>query len=152
MKLGLSASAVALIGVAVGCDDDRSVQSYQTPKEDVRPALSFGPHGGGAGGATAPPMTAAPASSGPALQWTVPAGGPPPQRILAAVLPRDDRTWFFKLMGPADVVAAQKPAFDAFVHSLHFEAADAPSAPPPMPAPAPAASAQAAAPSSSTTT
>lgn len=221
-KLGLSACAVALIGVSVGCDDDRSVQSYQTPKEDVRPAQTFG-----APGAVAPPMAAAPASKGPALRWTVPAGwkeqppqnmesqrfavaenspqtvftvvplggmaggmlmnvqrwqgqlklppateadlpklvtridvsgmpvdvvdlsqpagagAEPPQRILAAVLPRDDRTWFFKLMGPADVVATQKPAFDAFIQSLHFDSGESTPAPAPVAGPpTPGASAQ----------
>ena len=49
--------------------------------------------------------------------------GKPRQRILAAVIEAGGRTWFFKLMGPADVVAAQKANFDAFVGSVKFEAA-----------------------------
>jgi hypothetical protein len=44
----------------------------------------------------------------------------PRKRILAAVIPAAGRTWFFKLMGPADVVAAQKANFDAFVDSVRF--------------------------------
>jgi hypothetical protein len=47
----------------------------------------------------------------------------PRQRILAAVMPAAGRTWFFKLMGRADVVAAQKANFDAFVGSVKFPAA-----------------------------
>jgi len=46
----------------------------------------------------------------------------PKQRILAAVIQAAGRTWFFKLMGRADVVAAQKSNFDAFVDSVRFPA------------------------------
>jgi hypothetical protein len=56
----------------------------------------------------------------------------PRQRILGAILSHADRDWFFKLMGPADVVGAQKENFDAFVRSLHFDHGDE-AAPPPMP-------------------
>jgi hypothetical protein len=34
--------------------------------------------------------------------------------------------WFYKLTGPADTVAAQRPALEAFLKSVHF----APAAPP----------------------
>jgi hypothetical protein len=54
-----------------------------------------------------------------------PGADKPRQRILAAVIPATGRTWFFKLMGPADVVAAQKANFDAFVDSVKFSAAPA---------------------------
>lgn len=40
--------------------------------------------------------------------------------MLAAFAERPDRTWYFKLMGSSDEVAAQKPAFEAFVKSLKF--------------------------------
>jgi hypothetical protein len=43
------------------------------------------------------------------------------QRILAAVVKQGDRVWFFKLMGPADLVAEQKQAFDQFVESVRFD-------------------------------
>jgi hypothetical protein len=49
-------------------------------------------------------------------------GGKPRQRILAAVVPHGGKTWFFKLMGPVDVVEAQKANFDAFVRSVRFPA------------------------------
>jgi hypothetical protein len=42
----------------------------------------------------------------------------PPQRMLAAIVPHGSRVWFFKLVGPAEIVAAQKQNFDAFVSSL----------------------------------
>lgn len=49
-------------------------------------------------------------------------GGPKRQRILAVIVVRSDKTWFFKMKGPADLVGAQKSAFEAFVRSVKFEA------------------------------
>lgn len=43
-------------------------------------------------------------------------------RVLAVIAPRDDKTWFFKMIGPADLVGAQKAAFEAFVQSFTFGA------------------------------
>jgi hypothetical protein len=45
-----------------------------------------------------------------------------PTRLLAARVPHDNDAWFFKLMGPVDVVAAQKANFDAFLRSVQFHA------------------------------
>jgi hypothetical protein len=45
------------------------------------------------------------------------------QRILGAIVPYGDSTWFFKLMGPDAVVTAAKPEFLAFLQTV------APSAP-----------------------
>jgi hypothetical protein len=44
--------------------------------------------------------------------------GPGTPRILAALVPWQGRTWFFKLSGPADAVAAAKPAFLTFLQSV----------------------------------
>jgi hypothetical protein len=44
----------------------------------------------------------------------------PMQRLLGAIIPREDRTWFFKLMGPAPGVAEQKETFDRFLRSVRF--------------------------------
>jgi len=41
-------------------------------------------------------------------------------RMLAAIVAHDGVTWFFKLAGPAQTVAAQKANFDAFLKSVHF--------------------------------
>jgi hypothetical protein len=41
-------------------------------------------------------------------------------RLLAAVVPHGDRTWFLKLVGPEADVSAQQPAFDRFVQSVNF--------------------------------
>ncbi len=46
-------------------------------------------------------------------------------RILAAILRRNDTSWFFKMNGDDDLVAKQKPAFIDFLKSLSFVAAPA---------------------------
>jgi hypothetical protein len=41
-----------------------------------------------------------------------------PQRILGAMIPHGGATWFFKLTGPAALVAREKPAFTAFLATI----------------------------------
>jgi hypothetical protein len=41
-------------------------------------------------------------------------------RLLAAIIPQKDQTWFVKLMGPADNVEAQRESFLKFVRSIRF--------------------------------
>jgi hypothetical protein len=41
-------------------------------------------------------------------------------RLLAAMVPHADRTWFFKLEGPVKVVDAHRKEFDGFMASVHF--------------------------------
>jgi len=49
-------------------------------------------------------------------------GDPPdPKRIVGVILPRGDRTYFFKMTGDASLVGNQRPAFDAFMKSVSFE-------------------------------
>ena len=43
------------------------------------------------------------------------------QRVVAAVVPNGDATWFIKMSGAAAPVGDQKKAFDEFVKSLRFE-------------------------------
>jgi len=44
-----------------------------------------------------------------------------PTRLLAVIAPAPEgQSWFFKLMGPADLVRTQESAFDAFVSSIKF--------------------------------
>jgi len=45
-----------------------------------------------------------------------PAGGP--QRILGAIVPFADSTWFFKLTGPDTLVARSKADFLSFLQSI----------------------------------
>jgi hypothetical protein len=43
------------------------------------------------------------------------------ESILGAIVPRADKTWFFKMKGPADLVEKQKAAFDTFLASVQFD-------------------------------
>jgi hypothetical protein len=43
------------------------------------------------------------------------------RRILGVVVSRRGQTWFFKMMGPADLVEKQKTAFEAFIQSVRFD-------------------------------
>lgn len=43
-----------------------------------------------------------------------------PARILAALVPEGDQTWFLKMTGPHDAVGTHKAAFERFVKSLKF--------------------------------
>lgn len=62
-----------------------------------------------------------------------------PQRMLSAIVPFANATWFFKLTGPDATVKAEKQAFLSLVRSIHASAsAAAPGAMPAMGAPAPA--------------
>ena len=40
------------------------------------------------------------------------------QRLIGAIVPHGDATWFFKLTGPDTVVAAEKPAFLLFLQTI----------------------------------
>lgn len=42
------------------------------------------------------------------------------QSTLGAIVPYEGVTWFFKLMGPSPVIAAEKSHFESFVQSIHF--------------------------------
>src|SRR5262245_32017108 len=60
-------------------------------------------------------------------RYQVPKPERPALRMLAAMIPRGDRTWFFKAVGPAEQIGAQKEAFDQFLASVRFtDKADAP--------------------------
>ena len=58
-----------------------------------------------------------------AVTQTVDFGNPSGQRMRAAIVPRQDRIWFFKMTGPSDAVESQKESFDGFVQSAKFESA-----------------------------
>lgn len=45
----------------------------------------------------------------------------PKGRILAAIIPQGDRTWFLRTTGDADAVAKTKDGFDAMVKSVSFK-------------------------------
>lgn len=47
-------------------------------------------------------------------------------RMLAAMIPHGEKTWFFKVTGPADALASQVESFKKLVGSVHFAAAGTP--------------------------
>lgn len=51
------------------------------------------------------------------------ATGASPQRILAAIVPAGGETWYFKLTGPAALVAREQAAFTAFLKTVRVPAA-----------------------------
>lgn len=53
-------------------------------------------------------------------QGLQPGGGK--TRILGGIFPLPGETWFFKMMGPAELVEAQRDAFKQFLNSVHPEA------------------------------
>lgn len=59
-------------------------------------------------------------------------GGDNAQRMLGAIVPFNGATWFFKLVGPAAVVGAEKDAFLAMLRTV--KVAEAPAAVSPAPA------------------
>ncbi len=58
-------------------------------------------------------------------------GGSNAKRILGVIQQRNGTTWFFKMTGDAGLVEQQKPEFVAFLKSLTFAAAAAPTGLPP---------------------
>jgi len=126
------------------------VASFQISEKGETADVSVIPLGGSAGGDTAnvnrwrgqvgqPPLdeaelkkSAEPAQVGdkPAdlydLAGTAPGSGEA-ERIIGTILHTEENTWYFKMMGDATLVEAQKPAFLAFLNSVEFQKLAAPS-------------------------
>jgi hypothetical protein len=47
-------------------------------------------------------------------------------RLLAAIVPYRDKTWFVRLSGPEAAIEEQRKSFDAFVQSIRFDDKEAP--------------------------
>src|SRR5262249_54950708 len=45
---------------------------------------------------------------------------PTPTRMITAIFPHKDRTWFFKFTGPPEEVAKYKDDFEHFIQSVRF--------------------------------
>ncbi len=101
-------AVVAFSGmVMAGCGGQGGeIRTYDVPKPDVLIARHGQP----------PPPLAAPATATSAA--TVPA------RTLGAIIPRGQRAWFIKLIGPVEAVAAEADAFSAMVRSVTFSDQD----------------------------
>jgi hypothetical protein len=53
-------------------------------------------------------------------RYKVPQPVTTPMRLLGAIVPHGERTWFFKLLGPAPAVGEQKETFDRFLATVKF--------------------------------
>jgi hypothetical protein len=45
-------------------------------------------------------------------------------RMIGAIVPHGDRTWFFKLVGPVELIEGHRQQFDRFLESVHFTGDD----------------------------
>src|SRR5947209_20071947 len=53
-------------------------------------------------------------------RYKVPQPVTTPMRLLGAIVSHGERTWFFKLLGPAPAVGEQKDTFDRFLTTVQF--------------------------------
>jgi hypothetical protein len=58
-------------------------------------------------------------TGGSVIQWAD-LSGADGRRMRGAIVPREDRIWFYKMTGSATEVESQKDNFDAFVKSAHY--------------------------------
>src|SRR5262249_55002554 len=75
------------------------------------------------GGMTDGPMSAPSTASQSAASQaskSPPKDGARTDGMLAAIIPQGEKTWFFKLTGPAEDIAAHRDAFRKFLTSVHF--------------------------------
>ena len=86
--------------LAVGCRPTEQVSHYRVPKTEELLKLN-GPD---------------PSEQSAAEQY----------RMLAAMIPRNEQAWFFRLTGPADSVAGEADKFRALIASVTFAKDDAP--------------------------
>ncbi len=86
--------------IVIGCGQDSTVTKYTVPKESSE---------------TPPNAAETPSMPPPA---TAAAGQP--ERLLAAMIRHNDNVWFFKLIGPAELVSKQTDGFRHLIASVHF--------------------------------
>lgn len=104
-----------LIGLTIaGCKKPAEITRYQVPKEK---AVVTAPPDTGSADTGSPNNTDAnsPGEAQPAASKK-----PGQDRMLAAIVPRGERAWFFKLAGDADAVGKQAEEFDAVLKSVKF--------------------------------
>ena len=57
---------------------------------------------------------------GAVFDFAGPQADKPEKRVVVAMVFHGSDLWFFKIIGPADLVSAQKPGFMSFVQSAEF--------------------------------
>ena len=92
--------AMLLLAAIAGCGKQEDIRTYTVP----RPAQGY----------VAPVASGGTGSVG--TQGT--AGG---MRLLGAIIPREQASWYFKFMGPTSLVSQEYDAFVSFISSIKFE-------------------------------
>ena len=111
---------------ASGCGQVDEITSYTVPKPHVvfeeNHISDAQSDAGGSAMSGAARDSIAPFAGGAATAGIL--GDKTPKRMLAAIVPQGDRTWFFKLVGPDEPVVRQDENFLAFITSLKFRTGD----------------------------
>jgi len=89
--------------MATGCDKPQNVTQYRV----LKPRILLEQNHATSAAHSRPPAPAHPAR-------TVPA------RMIAAIVPQQTQSWFFKVTGPVDAVEGQMAPFLAFIKSVRF--------------------------------
>ena len=96
--------ALGLTLLLAGCDSGEPVRRYTAERLPLAGKAKI-------------PQRAAPATAGPSRRPQ----GNPTDRMLGAIIPRADQTWFFKLQGPLTATTDVLPVFLNFMTRLSFE-------------------------------
>lgn len=96
----LSGAALTLLVGLNGCEKPDQITSYRVHKPHILYEINHVDRQGDGAGTESDPGER--------------------ERMLAAIVPQGPQTWFFKVTGPDQAVAAQKAAFDEFLKSLRF--------------------------------
>lgn len=94
--------------LCAGCDRTEAIGHYRVPKEIAAEKSVSGS-----------PQTVTPAAS-TSTPTSPAASAPGDKRMLAAIVLRADKAWFFKAVGPDAQLAAQADAFRSLVRSIRF--------------------------------
>ncbi|MCA8983946.1 MAG: hypothetical protein KDA76_09320 [Planctomycetaceae bacterium] len=97
-----------LVGLP-GCDKQAEIHSYRTEKPDQVRAKNQ----------VEPAASNAPAKEAPAM--ASPAKPAEPVRMLAAIVPQPEQTWFYKLTGPVAAVQSQAEVLAGFITQVEYK-------------------------------
>jgi len=105
-------AGLMLAWLCCGCDRTEAIRHYRVPKE-----VAAGKSVPGGPETASPAVSPAPSSAAPPVAAAAPAAA---QRMLAAIVLRPDRAWFFKAVGPDAQVAEHADAFRSLLRSVRF--------------------------------
>lgn len=98
-RVSIVVTGLVLLGAWAGCNSSEDIRRYQVAQESA-------------------PAVQRPETPGPKAHQPVAEDGD--QRLLGAIVLRDEQAWFFKAVGPESHVAPQVEAFHALLRSVRF--------------------------------